>query len=289
MSIMKLLKVNLLAALLVLFVSVAYAQKPMDEANEKNVHITQGPSITNNSGSNATLTWTTDHQGANHVQYRRAGSNESWKSAYHSGGGTQHSVQLSGLQSGQTYEYQILTRDGDVRTSGQFQAGNGNTGTVASNPSTSMPTSTGVNNSGMPSSGGGDKVTLYREVGPNGTHTFNTSATPTPGFNNEGVAGYVLNAQRGGTVPMYRMTNGSGDTLFTTDQNEHQRAMSQGYQDQGVVGYIATSNWRGTTPLYRMVNGSGQHFYTTSASEHQSAQGQGYHDEATIGYIWTQQ
>jgi len=32
-----------------------------------------------------------------------------------------HSLQLTGLQRGKTYEWQILTRDGDVRQQGQFQ------------------------------------------------------------------------------------------------------------------------------------------------------------------------
>jgi len=281
------MKAMLLTAVLMVFIGIAAAQKPMDEASEKNVHITQGPTISNNSGSTATLTWTTDHQGANHVQYRKAGSNESWKSAYHQGGGTSHTLQLTGLQPGQTYEYQILTRDGDVRTSGQFQAGSGS-GTTATNTGTasSTPTSSGAE----PVASAGDKVTIYREVGPNGVHTFGTTPTSTlPGFHSEGVAGYILNNQKGGTVALHRMVNANGDTLLTTDQGELQSAAGVGYQDQGVIGYIATTNWRGTTPLYRMASNTGGHFYTTSDQEHQSAKGLGYHDEKTVGYIWTQQ
>jgi Purple acid Phosphatase, N-terminal domain len=89
-------------------------QKPahqMDEKSEKAVQITQGP----------TITWTTDKPGANHVRYRVAGSNGEWKSAYHSGGGTTHNLQFTGLEPSKTYEWQILTRDGDVRQQGQFQ------------------------------------------------------------------------------------------------------------------------------------------------------------------------
>jgi hypothetical protein len=281
------MKAMLLTAVLMVFIGIAAAQKPMDEASEKNVHITQGPTISNNSGSTATLTWTTDHQGANHVQYRKAGSNEAWKSAYHQGGGTNHSLQLTGLQPGQTYEYQILTRDGDVRTSGQFQAGSGGSTTAANTgTASSTPTSSGAE----PTPSGSDKVTIYREVGPNGTHTFGTTPTSTlPGFHSEGVAGYILNNQKGGTIALHRMVNANGDTLLTTDPSELQSAAAVGYQDQGVIGYIATSNWRGTTPLYRMASNNGGHFYTTSAQERQSATGLGYHDEKTVGYIWTQQ
>ena len=34
-----------------------------------------------------------------------------------------------GAEAGQTYEWQILTRDGDLRTSGQFQTAKKRTGT----------------------------------------------------------------------------------------------------------------------------------------------------------------
>ena len=99
-------------------------QKPshqMDEKSEKAVHVTQGPTVENVTGNSATITWTTDKPGANHVRYRVAGSNSEWKSAYHSGGGTTHNLQLTGLEPSKTYEWQILTRDGDVRQQGQFQ------------------------------------------------------------------------------------------------------------------------------------------------------------------------
>ena len=278
------LRVHMLAALLVLFVTVAFAQKPMDSANEKAVKITQGPTIADNNGTTATLTWTTDRQGANHVQYRRAGSNEPWKSGYHSGGGTNHSIQLTGLTAGQTYEYQILTQDGDVRTSGQFQAGSGS-GTAATPASpTAAPTSAGA-----PATSAGDKVALYRELGPAGVHTFTTTATAQPGFNNEGIAGYVLKSQKSGTVPLYRLTSNKGDTVLTTNEQERTSAAQLGYQDNGVLGYIASNRWGGTTPIYRMVNAAGQHFYTTSDQEHASVLQQGYHDESTIGYVWSQQ
>lgn len=99
-------------------------QKPshaMDEKGEKAVHITQGPTVNNVTGNSATITWTTDKPGSNHVRYKVAGSNEQWKSAFHSGGGTSHTLELTGLQPNKTYEWQILTRDGDVRQQGQFQ------------------------------------------------------------------------------------------------------------------------------------------------------------------------
>ncbi|HMC31495.1 MAG TPA: fibronectin type III domain-containing protein, partial [Candidatus Angelobacter sp.] len=101
---------TLLAASLLLLATPMFAQKPMDDANEKAVQITQGPNITNITANSATINWTTNSAGANHVRYRVAGSNSAWKSAFHSGGGTSHSLQLTGLEPGKTYEWQILTR-----------------------------------------------------------------------------------------------------------------------------------------------------------------------------------
>ena len=274
--------ITLCAVLVFVFAMTAFAQKPMDSASEKAVQITQQPTVTNNNGSTATLTWTTDRQAANHVKYRRAGSNDAWKSAYESGGGTTHNLQLTGLTPGQTYEYQILTRDGDVRTTGQFQAGGAAGATPTAATTGATPTST------TPTSG--DKVAIYRAVGPNNLHTFSTSAgSPMAGFNQEGVAAYLLASQRAGTAPVYRLTNQQGDTLLTTNESERASAASQGYRDEGIVGYIASSQWGGTQPFYRMSSPTAGHFYTANASEHQSALQGGFHDEGTLGYVWTQQ
>jgi Fibronectin type III domain len=112
---------TLLAGLLALMATIAFAQRPMDSANERAVRIVDGPRIDNITGHSATIDWTTSSAGANHVRYRVAGSNQPWRSAYHEGGGTHHSLQLTGLEPGRTYEWQILTRDGDLRKGGQFQ------------------------------------------------------------------------------------------------------------------------------------------------------------------------
>jgi hypothetical protein len=113
---------SLLAISFCLLAVTAFAQHGMDSRAERAVHITQGPTITHNNGTSATLEWTTDREAANRVQYRRAGSHEQWRKAYHSGGSGHHSMQLTGLRPGDTYEYEILTRDGDVRTRGEFRA-----------------------------------------------------------------------------------------------------------------------------------------------------------------------
>jgi hypothetical protein len=95
--------------------------EPMDSRNEKEVHIIQGPTLSNVTGHSAVISWTTNSSGANHVRYRVAGGHQEWQSAYHQGGGNNHSLRLTGLEPHRTYEWQILTRDGDVRKQGEFQ------------------------------------------------------------------------------------------------------------------------------------------------------------------------
>ncbi|HEU4413946.1 MAG TPA: fibronectin type III domain-containing protein [Candidatus Angelobacter sp.] len=107
---------------LTLLAAPVFGQRGLDSAAERAVKITQGPEIRDNRGTSATLEWETNSAGANHVRYREAGGNRQWQSAYHQGGGTHHVLQLTGLEPGRTYEYQILTRDGDVRKEGQFRA-----------------------------------------------------------------------------------------------------------------------------------------------------------------------
>jgi hypothetical protein len=285
---------TLLALSLALSAAPMFAQKSMDQASEKAVQITSGPSITNITGNSATMNWTTNSPGANHVRYRVAGSNSAWKSAYHSGGGTSHSLQLAGLEPGKTYEWQILTRDGDVRTAGQFQSAASATGTAPDvNASSNAP-------AGAPAQGGagsdtasGAKVPLYRSSNSTGNlhlYTTNAGEQTSNGYKAENVAGYLVSSQTSGAVPLYRMAGSNGDTLLTLDSNERARMQPAGYRDEGIVGYVAGSQMGGTQPFYRLVNSSGNaHFYTASASERQQFLSQGWKDEGTVGYIWTQQ
>jgi hypothetical protein len=275
---------------LMLSAPVAFAQKPMDQASEKAVQITQGPTISNITGNSATINWTTNTAGANHVRYRVAGSNSAWKSAYASGGGTNHSLQLTGLEPGKTYEWQILTRDGDLRTAGQFQSAataNGTAPDVNANagaaPASPAPGSADTSNG---------KVPLYRSANSTGNlhlYTSNAGEQNSNGFHAEGITGYLLPSQGSGTAPLYRMTGSNGDTLLTQASNERSAMQARGYRDDGVIGYIATSQAPGTLPLYRLSSPDGSaHFYTASASEKSQFQSQGWKDEGVVGYLWQQ-
>jgi hypothetical protein len=281
---------TLLGLALMLSAAPLFAQKSMDQASEKAVQITSGPSITNITGSTATINWTTNSAGANHVRYRVAGSNSAWKSSYAPGGGTSHSLQLTGLEPGKTYEWQILTRDGDLRTAGQFQSAataNGTAPDVNANAG-AAPAS--------PAQGSGDtsigKVPLYRSSNSTGNlhlYTTNAGEQNANGFHAEGTTGYLLPSQGSGTVPLYRMTGSNGDTLLTQDGNERAAMQTHGYRDNGIIGYIATSQAPGTQPLYQLSSADGSaHLYTTSSSEKAQFQSQGWKDQGLVGYIYQQ-
>jgi hypothetical protein len=266
---------------LLVFSAMVWAQtNTMDQASEKNVQITQGPTISNITGNSATIHWTTSKTASNHVKYRVAGSGN-WQNAYHAGGSTDHSLQLTGLQPGQTYEWQILTRDNDVRTSGQFQtaATAGGTAPDVSAASAGQPGAT------TPAAATGAKVPLYRFVSTSSDeHTFSASNAAPSGFKLEGTAAYVMQSQTPGTVPLYSLTSPT-DSMLSTSASEGGGA----YQNSGVVGYIATSQESGTVPLYRLVNTKdGKHFATASPQEHAQALSGGYKDDGIIGYVWQQ-
>lgn len=273
---------------LMLSAPVAFAQKPMDSANEKAVQITQGPTISNITGNSATINWTTNSAGANHVRYRVAGSNSAWKTATHAGGGTSHSLQLTGLEPGKTYEWQILTTDGDLRTSGQFQS-------AATAGGTAPDVNANAGNApaySAPAASNNGKVPLYRSSNSTGNlhlYTTNAGEQNANGFHVEGTTGYLLSSQGSGTVPLYRMTGSNGDTLLTQASNERSAMQAHGYRDDGIVGYIASSQAPGTLPLYRLSNPDGSaHFYTASTAEKAQFQSQGWKDEGVAGYIYQQ-
>lgn len=90
-----------------------------EEAAEKSVQITSGPTVANLTATSATIEWATNKKAASDVHYGYAGAHE--KIAYERGGSTNHSVNLSGLKPGQTYTYKIMTREKEVRQQGTFQ------------------------------------------------------------------------------------------------------------------------------------------------------------------------
>jgi hypothetical protein len=208
-------RLTLLGLSLMLSAVMAFAQRPMDDDNERRVRIVRGPEIVNVTDDSATINWTTNSSGANQVRYRVAGSNDQWQSAYHQGGGTNHSLQLTGLQPGRTYDWQILTRDGDLRTSGQFQ-----TARRDYRGGDRDRDRDGDRDRGYDARDYGKRIPLYRSSNGDGSihlYTTNGNQQNSRGFHAEGTTGYILTSPRRGTVPLYRMYGPNGDMLLTVE------------------------------------------------------------------------
>jgi hypothetical protein len=289
-------RLTLLGLSLMLSAVMAFAQRPMDDENERRVRIVRGPEIVNVTDDSATINWTTNFSGANHVRYRVAGSNDAWQSAYHQGGGTSHSLQLTGLQPGRTYDWQILTRDGDLRTSGQFQTAR-------------RDYRGGDRDRDRDRDGDRDhdwdrdrrydardyanRVALYRASNRDGSihlYTTNGNQQNSRGFHAEGTTGYILTSPRRGTVPLYRMYGPNGDMLLTVEQDAVAKMRSYNYRDDGILGYVAATQMPGTQVLFALVNQDGSlHFFTTSERERRQFLRRGWQELGPAGYIWTQQ
>ena len=289
-------RLTLLGLSLMLSAVTAFAQRPMDDDNERKVRIVRGPEIVNVTDDSATINWTTNSSGANHVRYRVAGSNDQWQSAYHQGGGTNHSLQLTGLQPGRTYDWQILTRDGDLRTSGQFQTAR-------------RDYRGGDRDRDRDRDGDRDhdwdrdrrydardyanRVALYRASNRDGSihlYTTNGNQQNSRGFHAEGTTGYILTSPRRGTVPLYRMYGPNGDMLLTVEQDAVAKMRSYNYRDDGILGYVAATQMPGTQVLFALVNQDGSlHFFTTSERERRQFLHRGWQELGPAGYIWTQQ
>jgi phosphodiesterase/alkaline phosphatase D-like protein len=108
--------------------------------NADNVRILDGPRPQNVTPNSATIYWRTDDVAASDVKYGLDQNNPD-KRAYERGGSREHTAELTSLEPGKTYYYQILRRDGSVRTSGQFSTP---TSSAATTPSTGTPAQPGT-------------------------------------------------------------------------------------------------------------------------------------------------
>jgi hypothetical protein len=287
-------RLTLLGLSLMLSAVMAFAQRPMDDDNERRVRIVRGPDIVNVTDDSATINWITNFSGANHVRYRVAGSDDQWQSAYHQGGGTNHSVQLTGLQPGRTYEWQILTRDGDLRTSGQFQTPRREyrEGDRDRDHDGDWRDRDRDGDRGYDARDYGSRVPLYRASNRQGNlhlYTTNSNEQNSRGYHAEGTAGFILASQRRGTVPLYRMRGPNGDILLTVDQDGVAQMRGYGYRDDGILGYVARTQMPGTQTFFQFVNRDGSlHFFTTSERERRQFLRNGWQELGPVGYVWTQ-
>lgn len=89
-------------------------------SGEDRVVITEGPAVQFGPDGTARIVWKTDDIAATDVKYGTDPNNLQQR-AYKPGGSRDHQADLKNLQAGQTYYFQVLRRDGSVRTTGQFQ------------------------------------------------------------------------------------------------------------------------------------------------------------------------
>lgn len=269
--------ISLFAFVLVLAALPALAQRD-DDRWEKAFQITQGPSIIEETGSEATLTWTTDRPTVTNVRYRTVDG--PWRSVSDQARGTNHAVRLNGLQPGRPVEWQVLERDGDIRTSGRFQARAGYPGG-------------GYPGGGPRRNGYKPRVPLYRADHPTtGQHVYTADrneldALTASGWRSSEI-GYMAPTPRLDHVAVFRIYISNGDHFYTTSVEERESILRQGGEDEGVVGYIATSQRPGTYPLHRMVNPkTGYHFYSSNPQEVAEAlRREGFRDEGVMGYLF---
>jgi len=267
----------------------------MDDDDERRVRIVRGPDIVNVTDDSATINWITNFSGANHVRYRVAGSNDQWQSAYHQGGGTNHSVQLTGLQPGRTYDWQILTRDGDLRTSGQFQTPRRDyrEGDRYDGDRDRDRRDHDRDDRRYDARDYANRVALYRASNRDCSihlYTTNGNQQNSRGFHAEGTTGYILTSPRRGTVPLYRMYGPNGDMLLTVEQDAVSKMRSYNYRDDGILGYVAATQMPGTQVLFALVKQDGiLHFFMTSERERRQFLRKGWQELGPAGYIWTQQ
>ena len=111
------------AALLIAIPTFAVSDKKTETAKQEKaeaaVKITLGPTVQHITATTAVIHWATDRVAANQVKYRSG--NGKWKNAFKREGSKDHYAKLTGLTPNSNVEYQILTRDGDVRQQGNFQ------------------------------------------------------------------------------------------------------------------------------------------------------------------------
>ena len=115
----------------------ASASTGTSEANPSGNVITTTPSVTPQSTS-ATITWTTNKNGANRIAYGTNPNNldQKW---FEPGGSTNHSATLSNLQPGTTYYFAIETRSGEPRPAGHGQFTTTGTASAATTATTTAP------------------------------------------------------------------------------------------------------------------------------------------------------
>ena len=179
-----------------------------------NVQIVDGPRTQNLTPNSTTIFWQTNNIAASDVKYGLDPNNLD-RRAFERGGEREHTAELTNLEPGKTYYYQILRRDGSVRTSGQF----------------STPTS---NASTTPSTGGAQS---------SNNPTVNVSRGPVPQYVNQNMAliSWQTDKQSSSTVKYGNDPNNLNQTATGNWGTNHQ-VQIQGLQPSTTYYYQVQSS-----------------------------------------------
>src|SRR4051812_15217034 len=163
-----------LFAMLAALSSWSVAQSTNSAAQNNNgsaeIDVVSGPSV-DAASDHATIRWSTDKVSASSIKYGTDQNNMSQEKKI-SGGSRDHNVTLTGLQSGTKYFYEIVSRNGTVRKTGEFTTQGSSS---ASNSSNNGSSNNGSSTSGSSSSGNVDNVQVLD--GPRPQNVTPNSAT----------------------------------------------------------------------------------------------------------------
>jgi hypothetical protein len=249
--------------------------------------ITNGPTVEGVTANSATIAWSTNTGGSSVVRYGTDPNNlnQTGQSPWAAAGQT-HRVQLSNLQPGKTYYYQVLSAQGQG-------TGTGALSNVAqfNTPASGQAGAALGQSPGQMTSTSGARIPVYRAANAaSGSHLFTTNAQEaqsSPGFSPEGISFYIDQNQSAGDVALYHLVGPNGDNFYTADAAQRNSAMAAGYRDAGVLGYISSTQQSGTVPLYRIDNPKySVNFYTTNVAERDRLIAAGWRDQGTVGYVW---
>jgi hypothetical protein len=111
------------------------------------------------------------------------------------------------------------------------------------------------------------------------------SQHPNNYWTQEGNIGRVYNYQAKGTVPLYRLYNGT-EHMFTINPSERDNIISTlGYHSEGISGYVYSTQVAGSQPIYRYRGTkSAGHFFTTSYTEINDGSAAGFAYEGIAYY-----
>src|SRR3954452_24656145 len=115
------------------------------------IDVVSGPNV-QPANDHAVIRWSTDKVSASSIKYGTSQNNMSQEQKI-SGGSRDHNVTLTGLQPGTKYYFEILSRNGQVRKTGEFTTEGASSASNSNNNGSSSNASNGTSSTGSRASG----------------------------------------------------------------------------------------------------------------------------------------